>query len=224
MIVAIDGPSGSGKSTTARRVAEVLGYFHLDTGLMYRAVAYTVLSNSTSGSVVDTSDFSGLCATYENGALRLLLEQEDIVPFLRTPEVASMASRVATFESVRKVLRLLQQSVGARYGSDPGLVAEGRDMGTVVFPEAPVKIFMTASLRIRAQRRRTQLLQKGVSADIEDLRRSMEQRDRKDEERAHSPLRPASDAIFLNTDHYTISGQVARVVSLVRERQQQGMV
>jgi len=173
VIVAIDGPAGSGKSTTARRVAEELGYYHLDSGLMYRAVALPLLRSGKPASAVNLQDFTDLTATYEGGVLCLRLAGEDIQPLLRDPEVASMASRVARLGSVRRALLVIQRSLGERYGAAPGLVAEGRDMGTVVFPEAAVKIFMTASLAIRAQRRHQELLESGKQADLEAITTSI---------------------------------------------------
>jgi len=219
VIVAIDGPAGSGKSTTARRVAEDLGYYHLDSGLMYRAVALPLLWSGKPASAVKLQDFADLTATYEGGMLRLRLAGEDIQPLLRDPEVASMASRVAMLGPVRHALLGMQRSLGERYGAAPGLVAEGRDMGTVVFPEAAVKIFMTASLAVRAQRRHQEFLESGKQANLEVITASIAQRDRQDRERTLSPLRRASDAISLNTDHYSIDAQVAFVVDHVRNQE-----
>ena len=221
MIVAIDGPAGSGKSTTARLLAEDLGFFHLNSGLFYRGVALACLhlhSPITAADVARMLRSRPLTADFENRALVLRLAGDNVNMLLRDPPVSAMASQVATLQPVRTTLVAMQRDLGQAYGEAPGLVVEGRDIGTVVFPHAPVKIFMTASLAVRAQRRYAQLVAGGQAADRSVVESAMDERDRQDAARKHSPLRKAHDAIVLNTDHYTIAGQVAFIARRVREQ------
>lgn len=221
MIIAIDGPAGSGKSTTARAVAERLGYLYLNTGAMYRAVALAFLQRG----VVATPEEAAILlpalrldVRYDAGAMRVLLDDEDVTDELGRPEVGQGASRVGQFADVRARLVAEQQRLGRRYRRDPGVVLEGRDIGTVVFPDADVKIFMVADPAVRARRRQAELVARGVPASLDDVLAEILQRDRQDQERTLSPLRKADDAVELDTTGRSIDDQVQFVVDRVRER------
>jgi len=215
-VVAIDGPAASGKSTTARLVAERLGFLYLDTGAMYRAITWKALRAG-----VDLDDAAALEALVRSTQLalapgedgvRVRVDGEDATEAIRAPEVSRGVSQVASVPGVRRRMVEIQREVAA----GGRCVVEGRDIGTVVFPEAPVKIFLVASLEERARRRREELAARGVSQEIEDLGRELRRRDRMDSERADSPLRPAEDAIRLDTTGLTIEDQVAEVLRVVR--------
>ena len=222
MIVAIDGPAGSGKSTTARAVAERLGYFYINTGAMYRAVALAFLRAGVAASPEQAAALLPtlqLDVQYESGTMHVLIEGEDVTGELGRPEVGQGASAVARLSAVREKLVAVQQRLGHRYRRGPGVVLEGRDIGTVVFPDAEVKIFMGADAEVRAQRRHAELVSRGLSAAFETVLEEILQRDRQDRERALSPLRKADDAIALDTTHRSIEAQVQFVVDRVRERE-----
>ena len=216
-IVAIDGPAGSGKSSVAREVAAKLGAANLNTGGLYRAVALVALRDG-----VQTDDSAGLAGC----ASRLSLDGEGVSvdgqripdPELRTPEVSAAASSVSVYPEVREVLDQVQREAAeeaARSGGrSGGVVVEGRDIGTVVLPEADLKVFLSASAEERARRR---ALQSGREGEFERIKRAMEVRDRQDSERAVSPLRPADDAAVLDTTGLSLEEVVDRIVALVRE-------
>ncbi len=212
-VVAIDGPAASGKSTTARLAAERLGFRYLDTGAMYRAITRKVLDEG-----VDPADEAAVGALAERVRLtfagdRLLLDGEDVTDRLRAGEVTAAVSLVARVPAVRRAMVRLQRE-SARAGP---CVVEGRDIGTVVFPDAPVKIFLVASLAERARRRRAEL---GATApDERALTEEIRRRDALDSSRADSPLRPAEDAIPLDTTGLTIAETVAAIVAHVHARQ-----
>lgn len=228
MVIAIDGPAGSGKSTTARAVAARLGYLYLDTGAMYRAVALAFLR-----AAVPMTD-EGAAAllpglrvdlVHEHGALRVLLGGEDVTEAIRQPEVSAGASRVATLEAVRRKLVDEQRRVARYYErTGGGVVVDGRDIGTVVFPEAEVKVFMQADPVVRAHRRRRELEARGQSAAFDDVLAEMQRRDRQDTERALAPLRRADDAVVLDTSQLGFEAQVDAVLALVEERRQRSAV
>ncbi len=219
LTIAIDGPVGSGKSTVARRVAELLGYLHLDSGAMYRAVA---LGAARAG--VSLDDAAGLERVADdariememNGAeRRVLLDGEDVTDTLRGPEMSQQASRVALVPGVRRLLVTQQQRMGAA----GGIVVEGRDIGTVVFPHAGLKIFLDADLEVRARRRWLEYGQKGTSVELTPLLEEVRERDRRDRDRAASPLRRASDAVYVDCSAMEAE-EVARLIAmLARERE-----
>jgi len=213
--IAIDGPGGSGKSTVARRVAERLGYTYVDTGAMYRAVAYRVLQEGLDPADEEavTRLAEGLSMHFEQepaGGQRLIVDGEDVSEVIRTPEVAALSSPVSAIAGVRRRLTALQQQRG-RQG---GVVMEGRDIQTVVLPEAEVKVFLTASDEERARRRYLELAAQGQEVDLAEVKRSLEARDRRDSERALAPLAKAPDALELVTDGLTIEEEVARILEL----------
>lgn len=221
LIIAIDGPAGSGKSSTARGVARRLGYLYLDTGAMYRAVALAFLRNKAAA----TAEAAGrllpeltLDVRYQNGEMQVLLDGTVVSEAIRDPEVGQMASRVSTLPAVREKLVAEQQRIGQTFREHPGVVIDGRDIGTVVFPDADLKIFMIADAQVRAQRRQDELAEKGTVVPFEEVLAEMRQRDRQDTERAHSPLRRADDAIDLDTTHCTLEDQIQFVIDKAGER------
>lgn len=228
MIIAIDGPAGSGKSTTARAVAERLGYLYLDTGAMYRAVALAFIRQSakrTSEAARRLLPGIRIDLSHDERGLRIMLNGADVSEAIRQPEVSSASSEVAALEPVRTKLVDEQRRIAHSYEQEGGgVVLDGRDIGTVVFPEADVKFFMTASEKVRAERRFDELAEKteGVSYEtvLEDIRR----RDQQDASRALAPLRKAEDAVELDTSGLNVEEQVDVVIQAVMERQNRSSV
>jgi cytidylate kinase len=218
-ILTIDGPSGSGKGTIARRVADALGLHLLDSGALYRLVA---LAGARQGVAPDDAEGHAAVARQLDvefgmdgeGEERILLAGDDVTRQIRTEEAGADASRVAAMPAVRAAL-LDRQHAFAR---PPGLVADGRDMGTVVFPAAPLKIFLTASAEERARRRHKQLKEKGLTVNIADLSREIRERDLRDSSRPVAPLRPAEDAVILDSTGLGIEQVVDAVLALARRR------
>ena len=218
MIVAIDGPSGAGKSTLARRVAREFGFMYLDTGALYRALGLKVLrqgaevaDDARMAQLVEATDID---LTERDGHLEVFLDGEEVSALIRTPEVSQMASRVSALKAVRLKLFELQRAL-ARRGS---VVAEGRDIGTVVFPEAEVKIFLDASAKERARRRSEELRAAGLAMGIEETQREMEERDRRDRERELAPLRKAEDALTIDSSSLDAEAVAERVIKKIRSR------
>jgi 3-phosphoshikimate 1-carboxyvinyltransferase len=214
-VIAIDGPTASGKGTLAAEVAAALGYHVLDSGALYRATALAALRKGLSA-----DDESGLAAVAAGLSLRFaagrtLLADEDVTDALREESVGLFASRISGLAAVRRALDALQLS----FRRIPGLVADGRDMGTVVFPDAQLKVFLTASAARRAERRHKQLISKGVSTNIADLRAALEARDERDKSRTVSPLKPAEDALPLDNSTLTIEESVNVVLGWWQQRQ-----
>lgn len=213
-VIAIDGPAASGKGTVAARVAAALGFGYLDSGSLYRLVA---LKAARSDVGVENAALlarlaSQLDVRFEDGAT--WLEGEVVTDAIRAQQVSSDASKVAAHASVREALLARQRA----FRCAPGLVAEGRDMGTVVFPDARLKVFLTASAEIRAERRHKQLIEKGLSASIQTLLQEIRERDERDSSRAAAPLKPAVDAIVLDTTSLDVEQAVDRVLMLWRSR------
>ena len=223
MIVAIDGPAGSGKSTTARRVADRLGWLYLDTGAMYRAVGLAFRDQG----LPFTDDAAaallpGLDVRLQTGpdGLRVALNGDDVTQRIRTPEASDGASRVSALAPVREAMVALQRRVARDYQADGGgVVIEGRDIGTVVFPDADVKFFLVADLDARARRRLDQAGPDGGAQSFETVRAEIAERDRRDQDRALAPLRAAPDAETLDTTALSIDEQVERVLAAVRQRE-----
>ena len=213
LIVAIDGPGGSGKSTVARSVARRLGFTYIDSGAMYRAVALWALRLGMDLDDLHRLEQLAREAHIELPADRVLLNGEDVSAEIRDPKVSEAASRVAAQPGVRRAMREEQR----RIGSEGPSVMEGRDIGTVVFPEAKVKIFLDAQPEARAQRRASEL-----GAPVEDVARDLEARDQRDRSRAEAPLTQAPDAEYLDTTHLTPIQVEEAVLKLVRERTSNG--
>jgi cytidylate kinase len=215
--IAIDGPAASGKSTTAKLVAEKLGYLHIDTGAMYRAITWKVLQNK-----LNLEDEKNIVALAQNSTVRLLvtrdgnkvfLDDDDITKAIRMPNVSRSVSAVSSFEGVRKVMVREQQMMAA----EGGVVLDGRDIGTVVLPNADLKIFMIANVEERARRRKQDLAKQGVDASEADLVHEIETRDKKDSTRAASPLKKARDAVELDTSNLSIDEQVDFIVTRAKK-------
>ena len=212
LIIAIDGPVGSGKSTLARRVAEMLGYLYIDTGAMYRALALKAARNRVTDDDALASLAETTCIDLKaiDGTQKVLLDGEDVTASIRTPEIAQGASKVAVNAGVRHILVAEQR----RAGHSGGVVMEGRDIGTVVFPDAELKIFLTASPETRAQRRWREHQQKGDSIDLSRTLDEIRERDRRDRERATSPLVQAPDAVVVDSTAMEAE-EVARLVTML---------
>ena len=207
-VIAIDGPAASGKGTLAARVAQALGFHLLDSGALYRLVALAALRRGVPPDDAERVErlAERLDARFEPG--RVLLDGEDVTLAIRGEDVSAAASQVAVHPGVRAAL--VERQRGFR--RPPGLVADGRDMGTVLFPDAATKVFVTATPGARAERRYKQLIEKGLSANIESLLHEIRMRDLRDGERAVAPLRPAADAAILDTTDLTIDAAVAFVL------------
>lgn len=216
--IAIDGPAGAGKSTIARRVAEALRFLYIDTGAMYRAMGLFCLENG-----VDIQDEEAVCSRLRDAAVDLemidglqhvLLNGEDVNGRIRTEEVGMAASKVSTYRDVRKKLVAAQRVIAG----EKNVVMDGRDIGTVVLPDAPLKIYLTASVRTRALRRMKDLEDQGAPADLEAIEKDIEERDDQDRNRAESPLRQAEDAVYLDSSDLTISEVTDVILALASDR------
>jgi cytidylate kinase len=221
LTIAIDGPAGAGKSTVARKVAQELGYQFLDSGAMYRCVG--LLSLRQNVPLEDTSRIVALAEAAQISFIagetqRVILDTEDVTDAIRTPDVSQRASQVAAISGVRSEMVKEQQKLGR----DRGVVMEGRDIGTVVFPHAEVKIFLTASDDERVRRRLADLQTKGdTSMTFETLKDQMRQRDERDSTREDSPLHPAEDAVLLLTDGLSIPEVIAEILAIVHDREEE---
>ncbi|MCH8620992.1 (d)CMP kinase [Undibacterium sp. TS12] len=207
-VITIDGPTASGKGTVAHRVAKHLGFHYLDSGALYRLTALMATRHHVA--LDDEAEIAIMARTlpcrFVHG--HVFLEDEDVTDAVRAEAVGVAASRIAVLPAVRQALVDLQ--VAFRY--TPGLVADGRDMGTVIFPDASLKVFLTASAEARASRRYKQLIEKGISANMEDLVKDLMERDARDSARATAPLKPAPDAIILDTSELTAEEAVNKVL------------
>ncbi len=219
IVVAIDGPAGAGKSTIAKLAAEKLGYAYIDTGAMYRSVAWKFLQT---GAAFDEGFISRLACTMvidfkpEAKINRVFVDGTEVTDAIRTPEVTAIVSRVAAIGAVREAMVEQQR----RMGIVGGVLMDGRDIGTVVFPNAQLKIFLTASVEERARRRYKEMLQKGQQVELAQLAADIAARDKADSERAIGPLRQAEDAILLDTSDMGISQVTEKILQLVQERAQ----
>jgi cytidylate kinase len=208
-VIAIDGPTASGKGTVAQLVADRLGFHYLDSGALYRLTALAALRSGT-----DLNDVQALAALAGNLACRfegnqIFLEGEEVSLAIRDEKIGNTASRIATFPALRQALVALQ----LRFRTAPGLVADGRDMGTVIFPQADLKVFLTASTEARAERRYKQLIDKGISANMQDLLKDLQERDARDTQRSVAPLKPAEGAYLLDTSNLTVQQAVEKVLA-----------
>jgi cytidylate kinase len=217
LIIAIDGVAGSGKSSTAKLVAERLGYMHIDTGAMYRAVALKMLRCGVEITNVEAIDdlLRGTTVTQKvaDSQAHILLDGVDVTDEIRTPQISLWVGPVSENPLVRRHLVRWQRELG----KEGGVVLEGRDIGTVVFPDADLKVYMVADLKVRAKRRRKEMLAKGLDQSPAEVEAALSARDERDSSREHSPLRKADDALTLDTTNLTIGDQVERVVELARK-------
>lgn len=215
IVIAIDGPSSAGKGTVAKIVAQKLGFSYLDTGAMYRCVALTLKNNEVD--INDESEISEILnntkirlSSDNNKSLKVELNGKDVSKEIRTPEISRLSSDIATKLSVRSFLTKLQRE----FAQNSNIVAEGRDMGTQVFPDANVKFFIDASVEVRTNRRYLQLQQAGIKTDIKNLRKDIENRDYQDKNREIAPLHPAINAVIIDTTNLEID----QVVDIILKR------
>ena len=218
MIVAIDGPAASGKSTTAKMVAKKLKMTYLDTGAMYRAVTLALLRSNT-----DLDDYDSVCQVvdeleldiYDQGDKTVVrLDGEDVSQAIRSMQVTENVSAVSAVKYVREAMVEIQRNIGKK----TNCVVEGRDIGTVVFPDAEFKIFMVADVKMRAERRLKELLEMGENWSLQEVMTDLKRRDEKDSTRSHSPLQKADEAIEIDTSMLSIDQQVGKIINLVREK------
>ena len=214
MNIAIDGPAGAGKSTIARRAAKEMGFIYVDTGAMYRAVALYMLNNDVN--VEDEVAVSEAVANvvvdlaYEGDEQQILLNGENVNGLIRTPKVSAAASKTSAYPAVRARLLDLQKNIAA----NNSVLMDGRDIGTVVLPNAELKIFLTASAEVRGERRYKELIAKGEKADLSSIIADIEKRDEQDRNRAVSPLVQAEDAVLVDTSNMTIDEVVNHIIEL----------
>lgn len=216
--IAIDGPSGSGKSTLAKAVAKELGIIYVDTGALYRTIGYHVYQSGkdprNENEVASLLPDINIELKYENGSQRVILNGEDLGDKIRLPQMSMYASAVSAIPAVRRFLLEMQKSL-ARENS---VVMDGRDIGTVIIPDADLKIFLTASVETRAQRRTIELLEKGVDARYDDVIADMIARDQQDKNRDIAPALPAEDAVIFDNSDMTVEESLKEIVRLVNER------
>lgn len=218
LVVTIDGPAGSGKSTVGKALAEKISYVYLDTGALYRAVAYRAHNEKIMPG--DGAHLSKLCNEIvisletRDGGLRIIIDGDDVTDKIRTEEIGLLASRISAVPIVRESLLSIQREVG----SAGGIVAEGRDMGTVVFPRADIKFYLVADVIERSRRRYDELIERGESVDFEEIYRGLLVRDEQDSGRSIAPLRAAEDAVIIDTTYRSIDEVVDTMKRIIEER------
>lgn len=215
--IAIDGPAGAGKSTIAKKLAADLGYVYVDTGAMYRAMAYYFLQNNIAAD--DEAAISAACPDvnvtieYKDGAQQVILNGENVNGVIRNEEVGNMASATSVYPVVRTKLVELQRQLAAKQS----VIMDGRDIGTVVLPDANVKIYLTANSKVRAKRRYDELTAKGEKCDLDAIEQDIIDRDYRDMHRETSPLKQADDAVLLDSSDLDIDGVVAKMKEIIKE-------
>lgn len=213
-IITIDGPGGTGKGTVGQRLASKLGWHFLDSGVLYRALGLAAVKHSVA--LDDEAALVVLAATLDIRfvADRILFEDHDVSLNIRIEETGAIASKISAFPAVRAALLERQRA----FAKPPGLVTDGRDMGTVIFPQADLKIFLSASVEERARRRQQQLKEKGITATIADLVLELGARDERDQQRAVAPLVPAADALIIDTTHLSVEAVLEQVLQEVKKK------
>ena len=215
-IIAIDGPAASGKSTLAKYLADKLGYLYVDTGAMYRAITYYVLEHkieNDENAVIEAAKNINLTLQYGNGRTSVFINGNDVTEFIRSPEVNAKVSDISKIKEVRTEMVKLQQ----KFGENNNLVVEGRDTTTVVFPHADLKIFLTAEAKERALRRYLEFKEKGIETSIEEVEKSINNRDTIDSGREISPLKKAEDAVEIDSTNLTVEQEIERIVNRVEK-------
>lgn len=216
--VAIDGPGGAGKSTISKRAAKELGFLYVDTGALYRAVGLNAMRTGAdlndTESIEKSLDGISVDLKYENGEQAVLLNGENVSSLIRTPEASMAASAVSAVPAVRKFLFSLQQNIAAKNNC----IMDGRDIGTVVLPNAQVKIFLTASPEERAMRRYKELVEKGENVEYENVLAELKQRDYNDSHRALAPLKPAEDSALVDTTGLDLEESVEKIIKMIKEK------
>ncbi len=220
-VVTIDGPSGVGKSTVSKKVAAAIGFTYLDTGAMYRAVglyfkrfSIEIDNRKDVSTALKSLDMQLIPAKDEQSDVGVVINGQNVTDFIRTPEMAMIASRVSAVPLVREVLTQLQRKLGEK----GGIVAEGRDTGTVVFPQAAYKFFLDANPEVRARRRFEQLAERGVTTTLSDILALTLERDQNDRNRAVAPLKKADDAIYIDTTETNIEDVVSRILEIITSK------
>lgn len=216
--VAIDGPAGAGKSTIAKLVSKELGFIYIDTGALYRSIGYFVLKNGgdidNSESVVSFLPKIEVELKFIDGVQHVFVNGEDVSDKIRTEEVSQAASKVSAIPKVREFLLELQRSFAKKYN----VVMDGRDIGTVVLPNANVKIFLTASAEVRANRRYKEQIERGLDVDYDSILNDIKERDFRDENREIAPLKCAEDGVYLDSSDFSIEQNVAAVLKIIKEK------
>ena len=216
--IAIDGPAGAGKSTIAKKVAKELGYIYVDTGALYRAIAYYLLTNQidieNEESLTKACDRITIRIAYEQDAQQVYLNEENVTPYLRTEETGNMASKSSAKPQVRAALLDLQRNMAKEYD----VVMDGRDIGTNVLPDAEVKIYLTASSKERANRRYKELVEKGENADFDKIEADIIERDNRDMNRAIAPLKQAEDAVLVDSSDMSIAQVVDTILTSAKNK------
>ncbi len=216
--IAIDGPAGAGKSTIAKKVAKELGFIYVDTGAMYRAMALYFLENNIAKedeqAVSKAAQSADITIRYDNGEQQVLLNGENVTNRLRKEEVGNTASVTSAYAAVRQKLVELQQQLAKK----ENVIMDGRDIGTVVLPQAQVKIYLTASVETRAKRRYDELVQKGADCDIKEIEKDIAERDYRDMHRENSPLKQAEDAVLIDSSDMGIEDVVHSIITIYEER------
>lgn len=215
--VAIDGPAGAGKSTIAKAAAKELGFIYVDTGALYRAIAYNAVKTGAiddEQKIINMLDSTKVELKYVNGVQAVYLNGEDVSAFIRTPEISMGASKVSAIPQVRAFLLNLQREIA----STNNVIMDGRDIATVVLPNADVKIFLFASPECRAERRYKELIEKGESVSFDDVLKDVNQRDYQDSHREIAPLKPSDDSIMADTSELTLQESIDLIVNTIKEK------
>ncbi|HHG74936.1 MAG TPA: (d)CMP kinase [Persephonella sp.] len=219
MIIAIDGPAGSGKSTIAKMIARELGFTYIDTGAMYRAVALKIkrlgINPDDPEAVLEVLKNTEIDLKPSEEGIKIFLDGEDVSDMIRTEEIGKIASKIARHRKVREILVQMQRELGKRAKD---AVIEGRDTGTVIFPDADIKFFLTASAEVRAERRYRELKEKGLNVNYDRILREVKERDRLDKTRKESPLKPAEDAVIIDTSDKDIDQVFRQLIDIIKKR------